>query len=64
MTSMLNYSHSLLADFLLIYTHQTGWNKEKKNNPKYLQVVVIDILKRETWIFCGMLQRTFKDYAL
>lgn len=33
MTSMLIYSHSLLADFLLIYTHQTGWNKEKKNNP-------------------------------
>lgn len=41
MTSMLNYSQSLLADFLLIHTHQTGWNIEKKNNPKYLQYFTI-----------------------
>lgn len=41
MTSMLNYSQSLLADFLLIHTHQTGWNIEKKNIPKYLQYFTI-----------------------
>lgn len=48
MTSMLIYSHSLLADCLLIHTHQTGWNKEKKNNPKYLQVQILICGNRHT----------------
>lgn len=42
------FTFSLGRLFAHTHTHQTGWNKEKKNNPKYLQVQILICGNRHT----------------